>query len=297
MRRLTRRQRIGAATLAAIAVAFLTLDLGGGSLRTAHNGVRGSLGALYRGTDALLGPIRRWAQGVPSAGHHEQQISDLRRQVAQLRADLAARSAVSTTGAELHRLQLAANSGGSPVLPARVIALGSGDGFDWTLTLDVGTSSGVLAGQTVTDGNGLVGRVLHADRSTSVVLLAADPGSGVGVRDTRGNEVGVVSGRGSAGYRFVPMNPAAHPRVGDLLVTGPVGSTSYVAGLAVGTVTAVRTSGDGSVSADVRAVCVPTQLDLVGVILVGGTPAARDPLQPQSGTTGSAAPVAQGGAR
>lgn len=296
MRRLTRRQRIGAVTLAAIALAFLTLDLGGGSLRSAHSGVRGSLGALYRGTDALLGPVRRWAQGVPSAGHNEQQVSDLRRQVAQLQRQLAGRSADRTTAAELSRLQLAANSSGYQMLPARVIALGSGDGFDWTATLDVGTSSGVLVGQSVTDGNGLVGRVLHADRSSSVVLLAADPGSGVGVRDARSSEVGVVSGRGASGFRFVPMNPSARPHVGDALVTGPVGSTSYIPGLAVGTVTAVRTSGDGSVSADVRPASLPTQLDLVGVILVGGTPDTRAPLQPQSGTDQNGS-VAQGGAR
>jgi rod shape-determining protein MreC len=61
------------------------------------------------------------------------------------------------------------------------------------------------------------------------------------------------------------------PRVGDVLVTGPSGQTSYVAGLTLGTVRLVRTSGDGTVTADVRPAAAPTQLDLVGVILVGGT--------------------------
>ena len=297
MRRLTRRQRIAAMTLAAVAAAFLTLDLGGGSLRSAHSGVRGSFGALYRGTDGLLGPVRRWAQGVPSAGHNEQQIADLRHQIAQLQGELAARSADRTSSAELARLQLAANSGGYRVLPARVIALGSGDGFDWTVTLDVGTSGGVLVGQTVTDGNGLVGRVLHADRSSSVVLLAADARSGVGVRDTRSGEVGVASGAGTAGYRFVPMNPQARPRVGDALITGPVGATSFVAGISVGTVTAVRTAGDGSVTAQVKPASVVSQLDLVGVILVGGNADVRAPLQPQGSPGDQNGAVAQGGAR
>ena len=66
MRRLTRRQRTAALVLAVLALCFITLDLGGGGLRSAHTGVRGTLGALYRGTDAMLGPVRRFA-GYPES--------------------------------------------------------------------------------------------------------------------------------------------------------------------------------------------------------------------------------------
>ena len=63
MRRLTRRQRMAAIVLAVVALCFITLDLGGGSLQGAHSGVRGALGSLYRGTDTVLGPVRRWFTG------------------------------------------------------------------------------------------------------------------------------------------------------------------------------------------------------------------------------------------
>ena len=101
-------------------------------------------------------------------------------------------------------------------------------------------------GQSVTDGDGLVGRVLHADADTAVVLLAADPGSGVGARDVRSGEVGVATGDGPDGFTFTPIQPTAHLRVGDTLITGPSGASSYVAGLSVGTVTAVTVSADGT---------------------------------------------------
>jgi rod shape-determining protein MreC len=114
---------------------------------------------------------------------------------AELRGELAAARADDTTRAELDRLQLAASDSGRRILPARVIAFGPGAGFEWTVTLDVGTGSGVAKGQTVTDGAGLVGRVVEADASTAVVLLAADPGSGVGVRDLRTGQVGIATGR------------------------------------------------------------------------------------------------------
>lgn len=277
MRRLTRRQRISAVVLAAVALCFITLDLGGGSLREAHSGVRGTLGALYRGTDTVIGPARRWMEGVPSAGTNKAKIDELRSENARLRGRIAALEADQRTAQELAVLKQAASTSGNTLLPARVIAFGPGQGFDWTVTLDVGTGDGVLVGQTVTDGVGLVGRVLHADSATSVVLLAADPGSGVGVRDLRTGEIGVASGQGADGFSFAPLSPDATVRVGDQLVTGPNGASSYVTGILVGTVRTVRTSADGTVRATVQPATSPTAVDLVAVVLStdGGTLAAR----------------------
>ncbi|HEV7204858.1 MAG TPA: rod shape-determining protein MreC [Jatrophihabitans sp.] len=281
MRKLTRRQRLSAIALSVLAACFITLDLGGGSLREAHTGVRGTLGGLYRGTDALLGPARRWLEGVPSAGTNQARIEQLRREVARLNGELAKQAADRHTEAQLAGLQRASDGSDHTLLPARVIALGPGQGFDWTVTLDVGSRGGVQAGQTVTDGAGLVGRVLQADSDSSVVLLAADPGSGVGVRDVRSGEIGVASGAGPSGFLFVPLSPTARIEVGDRLVSGPSGASSYIAGLSVGTVTAVRTSADGTVRASVRPATSPTAVDLVAVILdPGATVAGRAPLRP-----------------
>lgn len=271
MRRLTRRQRIAAIVLAAVALCFITLDLGGGSLRGAHSGVRGTLGALYRGTDAVLGPARRWAEGVPTAGSNEGRIQALEHQNAVLRGELAALRASQHTGAAVTRLHTFATSLQRGVVPARVIAVGPGEGFDWTVTLDAGSRDGVRAGQSVTDGAALVGRVLHADQSSSVVLLAADPGSGVGARDTRDGEIGMVTGSGTNGLVFTPLRPHASVRVGDALVTGPSRASSYVPGLALGTVRAVRTSANGAAIADVTAASSPTTLDVVGVLTARST--------------------------
>jgi rod shape-determining protein MreC len=280
VRRLTRRQRISAIVLALIALCFITLDLGGGALGNAHTGVRGTLGSLYRATDALLGPVRRWLEGVPSAGTNQGRIEQLRHDNAQLRGRIAALESDQRTSGELAKLQRAADGSGNELLPARVIAFGPGQGFDWTVTLDVGTHSRVRVGQSVTDGAGLVGRVLHTDAYSAVILLAADPGSGVGVRDLRSGEVGVANGQGTDGFTFTPLRQGAEVRVGDVLETGPTGSTSYVSGLSVGTVSSVRTSADGTVRATVTPTASPTAVDLVAVILnAAPSVAARAPLQ------------------
>lgn len=261
---------MAAIVLALLAACFITLDLGGSGLRSAHEGVRGALGSLYRGTDAGLGPARRFVQGIASAGTNQSRIAALRRENAALRGRVAAAEADRTAAAELARLRLAATSERHRVVATRVIALAPGGGFDWTATLGTGTKSGVRVGQTVTDGVGLVGRVLHADSATCLVLLAADPGSGVGARDLRSGQIGIATGRGTAGFEFVPLEPAAVVRVGDKLATGPAGSTSYVSGLAVGTVTSVRRTADGATHATVHPAVPATTLDLVGVIIEGG---------------------------
>jgi rod shape-determining protein MreC len=283
MRKLTRRQRVSAIVLTIVALCFITLDLGGGGLNGAHSGVRGLLGSLYRGTDSVVGPARRWVEGLPSAGTDQAKIDNLTHDNAKLRGELAASAADKRTGARLAALQRAADGGNHRLLPARVIALGPGEGFDWTITLDTGRADGVQAGQTVTDGAGLVGRVLHADANTSVVLLAADPGSGVGSRDLRSGEIGVATGTGAGGFAFVPLTPGASIKVGDKLATGPTGATSYVAGLSVGTITSVRTAADGTVRATVRPTTSPTAVDLVAVIVADApTNAVRAPLTPTS---------------
>jgi rod shape-determining protein MreC len=264
VRRLTARQRLAAIVLAVVAACFVTLDVAGSGLDGAHGGARGALGALYRGTDGALGPARRFVQGLPAAGSNQDKIAQLRKENAALRARLAADGADARTKAGLAKLHLAARE--YRVLPARAIAVGPGQGFDWTLSLDVGSSDGVRAGQTVTDGVALVGRVLHTSATSSVVLLAADPGSGVGARDIRNGQLGVATGHGPHGYTFVPLDPDTALQVGDTVQTGPAGGSTYTPGLAIGTITAVHTAA-GAVTADMRPAASPTALDLVGVIL------------------------------
>jgi rod shape-determining protein MreC len=282
MRRLTERQRIAAIVLSILAVLFLVLDVAGGSLRSAHNGVRGALGALYRGTDVVLGPVRSFVAGVPTAGSNKDRIASLEHQNALLRGQLADARLDRTTAAELAGLQLQASAMKRHILPARVIALGPGSGFDWTVTIDAGTTSGVRVDQTVTDGAGLVGRVLHADASTAVVLLAVDLKSGVGVRDDANGELGIASGEGLHGFEFTPMDTNATVKVGDVLSTGPVGGTSFAPGIVVGAVTQVRVSADGITRATVRPTVGASTLDLVGVVdtVTATGPGSRAALQP-----------------
>ncbi|MCW2522508.1 MAG: rod shape-determining protein MreC [Frankiales bacterium] len=275
MRRLTRRQRIGAVLLTALALLFISLDFAGGSLGGARSGATGALGSLYRGTDTVLGPARRFITGIPDVGRNRTEIAQLQRQNEALRKQLADSAADAATERQLKSLQLQADSADLTLMPARVIATGPGAGFQWTVTVDVGSREKVLAGQTVTDGVGLVGRVLNVYPTTSVVLLASDPRFSVGARDARSGALSLATGAGAAGLTAGSLDDDTQVRVGDQLVTGPAGQTTFVSGLAIGVVTKVHTSADGNASTQIRPSANQTSLNLVGIILQQGRNSAR----------------------
>ena len=284
MRRLSRRQQLSAIVLAVVALLFISFDFAGGSLGGARGGATGALGSLYRGTDAVLGPARRFVQGVPNVGGNRREIAQLKQRNAELQRQLAASAADAATARQLQALQLQADTADWRLLPARVIATGPGAGFQWSVTLDVGRRENVLVGQTVTDGLGLVGRVVAVYATTSVVLLAADPTSGVGVRDVRSGALLLATGAGSGPLSATALEERVDIRVGDRLVTGPAGKTTYAPGVAVGVVTSVTTAADGTVSARVRPTTAQFGLDLVGIILQTPRGTARPALEPASGS-------------
>ncbi len=75
--------------LALVALSFLTLDLGGSSLSTAHGGVRGAFGCALPRHGFVLGPVRRFVQGVPGAASNQDRIDELEAENQRLRQQLA----------------------------------------------------------------------------------------------------------------------------------------------------------------------------------------------------------------
>lgn len=280
MRTFTSRQRRAAIALAVVAILFTAFDVAGAPFAGARGGVQGFFGGLYRGTDAVLGPARAWVGELPRLGTDRATIADQRAQIATLRRAGVARGRDASTAKAVARLQLQADRGGYRVLPAHVIAIGPAGSFDWTVVLDAGRRDGIGVDQTVISGPDLVGRIVRVSSTTATVLLAADPGSGVGVRDERSEQIGIARGRGLSGYAFTGLNPVQSPKVGDVLVTGPARKTTYVPGLTVGTVTGTELQLDATTQATVHASVSPTTLDLVGIVLVGGTRSPRPALNP-----------------
>lgn len=286
----TRGQRRAVLLLLLLSVVLITLDYRGDAFRGVRDTAHSVVDPAQHGVTTLVAPVGRFFGGLGDIGDSGDRIDALEKQNAELRRQLRESELTGTRSAELQKLKLLSGAGQFTVMPATVTGLGPSIGFEWTVTVDAGRRDGVKADQTVVDSDGLVGRVKEVGESSATVVLAVDPGSAVGVRLAGGNALGVAAGNGLGPLTFTPLDPATRVKVGDRLLTGPYGGSTYVAGLPVGQVTAV--SGDPGAPAR-EATVTPyvsfARLDLVGIVL--GAPRAdpRDKLAPAAPTPAKAA--------
>jgi rod shape-determining protein MreC len=168
--------------------------------------------------------------------------------------------------------------------------ISAGQGLEDTVTIDVGSGSGVRPDMTVMTADGLVGRVVRVGPATATVLLATDAASTVGSRLEDSKEIGVVQGAGRRGLggggatplRFQLLNANAPLRPGQRLVTlGSQGERPYVPGVPIGTIERVeRSLGSLTRTAYVRPFVHFTTLDVVGVVVAPPKSDPRDAVLP-----------------
>lgn len=245
--------------------------------------------AVRRGGDAVFGPAQRavggathavgsFFTGLSSLGREAERNEKLRDENDRLRAQLRQSDALRREVAQWNGLLGLKDASGYTLQPARVIAVGSSLGFEWTATIDAGSRDGVRVNATVVNGKGLVGRVKRVGPYTSTVLLLVDGEFSVGVRLGRSGQLAVVSGRGRGELSYQLIGQRARAEVGEAMYTS--GST-FAAGIPVGRV--ATTSNDPN-SPTLTGTLSPyvdvTSLDLVGVVLDVPRRARRLPLRP-----------------
>jgi rod shape-determining protein MreC len=291
----TRGQRRAVVLLLVVCALLVTVDHRGDSFAGARSVTRSVFDPVQRGMSAMVAPVGRFFGGIDDLGDSRRRIDELERQNADLRRRLREGELTGSRAEQLRRLSLLAGQGQFPVVPATVVGVGPSLGFEWTVTVDAGHRDGVRPDQTVVAGDGLVGRVKQVSDGSAVVVLAVDPGSSVGVRIAGGGQLGVAGGNGLGPLTFSPLDPQTRVKVGDRLVTGPYGGSTYVAGIPVGEVTGV--SGDPGAparEATVRPYVGFSALDLVGVVLAAPRTDPRDRMLPTP-TPASPAPTATTG--
>jgi rod shape-determining protein MreC len=259
---------------------FITLDVRGGEdspvdpLRTAAGNV---FGPVEEVTASVVRPFQAVPDFFTTNGTLQSEVRRLEAENATLRGQLATSSVARQRAAELDGLLKSSGDTGYALVPARVVAVGPAQSFSQTVTIDAGTSSGVHPDMTVLNNDGLVGRVIRADRSTATVLLVIDRDSVVGGRLGSNMEVGFLRGRGSIddGGRLDLdlVDNAVTPGRGDVLVTwGSQNGAPYVSGVPIGRVLSVFSSPRQlSKHAVIHPFVDFSSLDLVGVVVRADT--------------------------
>ena len=121
---------------------------------------------------------------------------------------------------------------------ARIIGR-STNAWDQSITIDLGSSSGVKAGMTVMGATGVLGQVSRVSDSTSTVRLLTDPNSGAAVMIQSTRDDGIVRGSVGGILMLEDLGEDVIPQVGDVVLTSGLGG-SYERGLIVGAVVSVN---------------------------------------------------------
>jgi rod shape-determining protein MreC len=263
---------------------LITLDARGGSsspLDPVRSAVGTVFGPVENGTAAAVRPFKAVPGFFRTTGGLRQDVARLEAENSQLKGQLAGASVDRNRAAELDGLLATSKRTGYALVPARVVAMGPAQSFARTVTIDAGTTSGVTPDLTVLNNDGLVGRVVRADRSTATVLLLVDQESVVGGRLGSSMEVGFLRGRGTVGsdarLDLDLVDASATATRNDALLTwGSRNGAPYVAGVPIGRVAAVSSSPrQQSTQAVIEPYVDFTSLDLVGVVVDQGTKSDR----------------------
>jgi rod shape-determining protein MreC len=263
----TRRTRVVLFVLLVAALALIGLNYSDGN-NSALRDVRNAGGAIFGGAENAASSVA----GFFGGGGSSSQVKGLQEQVDKLRAELSAEQLSKSDYAQLRKLLLLAGAAQYRIAAASVIAVGTG--YQQTVTIDAGSSSGIKPDETVLNGQGLVGEVTSVTADTSTVLLASDPSEVVGIALAPNGQLGWVSGpgrtAGSGGLMKLQMlSSAAVLKPGDELVTSAsVNDRPFVPGVPVGAVTKlVVQNGALTESAMVRPFVDFSALGVVGVVI------------------------------
>ncbi len=271
-----RRARTVFGVLVLAALTVITLDArpsGDSPVDPLRAGAGAVFGPLESGVSAVVRPVVDLPGYFGSVDALEHDNARLEKQNAALRAELRTSAHARQRAGELDQLLGVTQDTGTSVVPARVVMMGAAQAFSRTVMIDAGRRDGVLPDMTVLNGDGLVGRVIGATRTTATVLLIIDAKSVVGGRLGSSSELGFLNGDGDIGYdgrlSLELVDDVREPGKGDTVVTwGSRDDAPYVAGVPIGTVTQVRSSPRQlSKTAVVEPFVDFSALDLVGVVV------------------------------
>lgn len=181
-----RRRRAVLALLVVVSLILLTAYFGesaGGPFHAIQRGVVQVLSPVQEGASRALKPARDLFGWVGDTFRAKSQRDQLKKQVAQLSAELHGYEIATRDNAEIQQQAVLNRSAlnGYNTVRGRIISRATNNLFQDTITIDVGSSDGVRLFQPVTAGGALVGKVTTVTSGTSIVTLISDQSSAVSV--------------------------------------------------------------------------------------------------------------------
>ena len=262
---------------------LITLDLRGvqviDGLRT---GTQTALTPVQKAGSWAISPLRNFLSDVTSLGRTRNKIERLQAENDKLRLSLQNRKNADALLKQLKGVLDLAGTAGYKVVGAKVISQGSTTSFTQSITIDVGSNSGVRSNMTVLSNYGIVGVVKYVYPNSALVQLASDPAFRIGARIAGSQQIGILSGQGTRRGVLQLLDNRTQIKKGDvLLARGSQGGRPFVPGVPIGSVTDVDNSpGAVTQTADVKFYTNFSTLGVVAVVVSGEGADPRDALVP-----------------
>jgi rod shape-determining protein MreC len=262
---------------------LITLDLRGVQVIDGlRSGTQTAITPVQKAGSWLVTPFRNFLSDVTNLGRTRSQIERLKEENDKLRLTLQNRKNADALLQQLKSVLDLAGTARYRVVAAKVISQGSSTSFTQTITIDVGSNSGVRSNMTVLSGFGLVGVVKYVYPNSALVQLASDPAFRIGTRVAGSQQIGILSGQGTRRGVLQLLDNRTQIKKGDvLLARGSQGGRPFVPGVPIGQVTDVDNSPAAvTQTADVKFYTNFSTLGVVAVVVSGEGADPRDALVP-----------------
>jgi rod shape-determining protein MreC len=276
-----RSRRLLVVTLVSISLVTITVDYrqgDSGPLASAGNTALALISPLQEVVSKVTHPIGNFFSTLV-------RLPSIRRENSQLKDRISAlEEQVNTTTADQNRLrQLEALLGlqesiGPKVQTTAAQVISSGvSNFEWTISIDKGTTQGIALDMPVVAPAGLVGHVVKVSANASVVQLIIDPDSAVAGRLDVTGKTGLLTGAGEQDMRMGLVDTTTDVGPDERVVTAGyripgVATSLYPPNVLIGTVSrVVPDSAALEKFITVRPAVDFSTLDLVLVVLSVGT--------------------------
>ena len=282
------RSRLLLVLLLVSSLFLITLDLRGVNLAS---GIRGTVASIFSPVEKLFStifsPVGNFVGDLRNIGQSNEKIEDLTKEIDRLKSKEILDEDTIGQLSQLRNVLDLAGRGNYKVVAAKVINRGSAATFKETITIDVGSSSGISKNMTVISDGGLVGVVKSVSSTSSIVLLMSDPTFKIGVRIAGTQSIGVLSGQGGNTYLLQLLDATGDIKVGDKLVArGSEGGRPFVPGVPVGSVIEVQSNSSSiTQNADVEASANLNRIGIVAVVVAPPKSDPRDALIPKPNPT------------